>query len=182
MLRWILSWNLKCISSENLQGRSYKQVWPCIWGSGTRRQMLPISYFPAWPNAAPRESFTCMNRKPQPAAQARSTAILARHLPLAPWSLPMSVLEACLASGKMREGLKKRLTQTLETDSVPLGREFQRSGIWDVPEGGWCSASSRWALHWVLRTHSSKERSTCTRPKQVLQHAGPKAKSPYLRR
>lgn len=131
---------------------------------------------------APGESFTCMNRKPQPAAQTHSSATLARQLPLAPLGLTNECAGSLLSPRKMKEGLRKRLTQTLETDSVPLGREFRRSGIWDVPEGGWYSASSRWALHWVLRIRSLKERRTCPGPKQVLQHAGRKAKSPYPRR
>ena len=92
---------------------------------------------------APRESFTCVNRKPQPAAQMHSTATLARQLPLAPLGLTNECAGSLLSPRKMKEGLRKRLTQTLETDSVPLGREFRRSGIRDVPEGGWYSASSR---------------------------------------
>lgn len=58
---------------------------------------------------APRESFTCMNRKPQPASLQHKLGLqpyLQDTYHWHPWGLPTSVLEACLAPGKMREGLR----------------------------------------------------------------------------
>lgn len=134
---------------------------PQPWPIAVQHLFPPLA--PSWTGKALHAWIGNPSRQCKLSPQSHPT----KQPPWLPWGLSTSTPETWLALRKMKEVPRKRPVQALEAGSVPLGREFQVPGTWDVPEGGWYSASSSGYSTDCSESSAWREGSTWTGPKQV---------------